>query len=275
MRRRDFLNAAGGIAALGIFPVKGALAEPQGAAPTNRIMTVNGWIDAATLGTTLMHEHALANFQGYESWSRAPIPYDLEAVTGVVVPCMRRLADQGVRTFVDATAAYLGRDPVLLRHLSEKSGLNILTVTGNYAAFDNRFLPPWVHDLTPVELAGRWIHEWQHGIGGTGVRPGFIKLGFNEGKLSAVEQKLIRAAAIAHRKTGSPSARTPGPPFPRSNSSRFWSRKASIRQRGSGSTPRMKRTGGAMPRRRSAAPGSSSTGSTAIPFRSMSSWSAP
>jgi phosphotriesterase-related protein len=202
MRRRDFLNAAGGIAALGIFPVKAALAEPQGAVPTNRIMTVRGWIDAAALGTTLMHEHALANFQGYESWSRAPIPYDLEAVTGVVVPRMRRLADQGVRTFVDATAAYLGRDPVLLRHLSEKSGLNILTVTGNYAAFDNRFLPPWVHDLTPVELAGRWIHEWQHGIGGTEVRPGFIKLGFNEGKLSAVEQKLIRAAALAHRKTG-------------------------------------------------------------------------
>ena len=60
MRRRDFLNAVGGIAALGIFPVKTTLAEPQGAVPTNGIMTVRGWIDAAALGTTLMHEHALA-----------------------------------------------------------------------------------------------------------------------------------------------------------------------------------------------------------------------
>jgi predicted metal-dependent phosphotriesterase family hydrolase len=34
------------------------------------------------------------------------------------------------------------------------------------------------------------------------VRPGFIKLGFNGGPLSPAEEALIRAAAIAHRRTG-------------------------------------------------------------------------
>ncbi|HWI85514.1 MAG TPA: hypothetical protein VNT42_04220, partial [Sphingomonas sp.] len=51
-------------------------------------------------------------------------------------------------------------------------------------------------------LARRWIDEWTSGIDGTGIRPGFIKLGFNGGPLSDVERKLIRAAAIAHHETG-------------------------------------------------------------------------
>jgi phosphotriesterase-related protein len=108
----------------------------------------------------------------------------------------------GCRTFVDATASCLGRDPVLLRRLSEVSGLNILTVTGNYAAADYKYLPPEVYSLADEGLAERWIDEWNNGIGGTGIRPGFIKLGFNGGPLSKVEQKLIRAGAITHLRTG-------------------------------------------------------------------------
>ena len=42
----------------------------------------------------------------------------------------------------------------------------------------------------------------QHGIEGTEVRPGFIKLGFNGGALSEVERKLIRAGAAAHLASG-------------------------------------------------------------------------
>jgi phosphotriesterase-related protein len=53
-----------------------------------------------------------------------------------------------------------------------------------------------------ASLAQRWIDESRNGIDATGVRPGFIKLGFNGGPLTGAEQKLIRAAAIAHRETG-------------------------------------------------------------------------
>jgi phosphotriesterase-related protein len=75
-------------------------------------------------------------------------------------------------------------------------------VTGNYAAFDARFLPSYVLTDSVDALARRWIDESRNGIDGTGVRPGFIKLGFNGGPLTGAEQKLIRAAAIAHRETG-------------------------------------------------------------------------
>lgn len=168
-----------------------------------RVMTVRGWRAApGETGVTLAHEHALANFQTYAEWAKAPLPYDQDEVVKVILPRLLRLKALGCQTFVDATAAYLGRDPALLRRLSLESGLNILTVTGNYAAFDYTHLPPWVATDTAEALAQRWIEEWAQGIGGTGVRPGLIKLGFNGGPLSEVERKLIRAGALAHLRTG-------------------------------------------------------------------------
>jgi phosphotriesterase-related protein len=199
MRRREFLT---GTTALAISVAGGAPGLTAFAASGPRIMTVGGWIPAQAMGVTLAHEHALANFAGYDAWTRRPYPYVRQDVVNVVLPRLLRLRQFGVRTFVDATAAFLGRDPSLLAQLSQRSGLNILTVTGNYAAFDNRFLPPWAFTDTPEQLAARWVAEWDHGIEQTAVRPGFIKLGFNGGPLSMVERNLIRAGAVAHLKTG-------------------------------------------------------------------------
>ena len=170
--------------------------------PDPEVMTVRGRMNAAMMGVTLVHEHILANFQTYAEWSEAPLPYDRDEVVKIVLPRLQSLKALGCRTFVDATAAYLGRDPILLERLSRESGLNILTVTGNYAAFDNTHLPPWVFTDTAEALAQRWILEAKDGIDGTPVRPGFIKLGFNGGPLSEVERKLIRAGALTHLKTG-------------------------------------------------------------------------
>jgi phosphotriesterase-related protein len=168
----------------------------------SRAMTVRGWIDASDMGLTLPHEHALVSFQPYAEWARQPFTYDRDEVVRVVLPRLRRLRELGCRTFVDATPMNVGRDAALLRRLSEESGLHVLTPTGNYAARENSFLPPHVHTLSAESLGGRWIREWTDGIEGTGVRPGFIKLGFNGRALSEVERKLIHAAAITHRATG-------------------------------------------------------------------------
>lgn len=165
-------------------------------------MTVRGLVGARDLGFTLSHEHALASFQPYAEWARAPLTYDRDEVVRVVLPHLQRIRELGCRTFVDATAPGLGRDPVLLARLSKESGLHILTATGNYAARDAQHLPPHVFTDSPQALARRWMDEWEQGIAGTGVRPGFIKLGFNGGRLTDVERRLIRAAAIAHRRTG-------------------------------------------------------------------------
>jgi len=200
MNRRSFLQTISAAAlASRTLPSAGASRAGDEA---RHIMTVSGKVAVGDMGITLTHEHALANFQSYAEWLQKPRTYDREEVIRRVLPHLERIRSLGCRTFVDATAVGLGRDPKLLRELSERSGLHVLTVTGNYAAFDYKFLPDYVREDSAEGLADRWIREWHDGIDGTDVRPGFIKLGFNGGALSDVEKKLVRAAAIAHRETG-------------------------------------------------------------------------
>lgn len=197
MKRRTFVQwmaAAPAVAALGCA-TQPRIEEPW-------VMTVRGRLAAREMGVTLTHEHALANFQSHEEWTRSPAKYDLDEVVTHVLPHLRRIAELGCRTFVDATAVGLGRDASLLRRLSDASGLHILTTTGNYAAFDEKFVPPHVREDDVDALAARWIRDFKEGIDGTGIRPGFIKLGFNGDSLREVERKLITAAAVAHRATG-------------------------------------------------------------------------
>lgn len=195
MKRRAFLA---GISAL----ATAACRTPGEPSRAREVMTVRGRIQARKMGFTLTHEHILANFQSYEESARAPLTYDRDNVARKMLPYLSRIASLGCRTFVDATAVGLGRDPLLLRQMSERSGLHILTATGNYAANQFHQLPPYVFEDSEEALAQRWIREWTEGIDGTDVRPGFIKLGFNGGPLSDVERKLIRAGARAHRATG-------------------------------------------------------------------------
>jgi phosphotriesterase-related protein len=195
MKRRVFLQS---IPALAV-----SIAAPRAEAKeAGAIMTVRGRISAARMGVTLTHEHLLANFLPHSEGGKEAVGYDRDEVIKVALPHLARIRDLGCRTFVDATAVGLGRDVRLLHRLSELSGLNILTTTGNYAAAEYRFLPQYVYDSSPEVLARRWIDEWTYGIDGTQVRPGFIKLGFNGRALSDVEKTLIRAGAIAHRETG-------------------------------------------------------------------------
>jgi phosphotriesterase-related protein len=198
MKRRVFLQTIPAVAAcLAATRIEAKLDKSAA-----EVMTVRGRIPATRMGVTLTHEHLLANFQPYEEWEKQPRGYDHDEVVRIALPHLTRIRELGCRTFIDATAVGLGRDPRLLRRLSQRSGLHILAATGNYAAFDYKFLPRYAYDSSPETVARRWTDEWTHGIDGTDVRPGFIKLGFNGGALSEVEKTLIRASAIAHRQTG-------------------------------------------------------------------------
>jgi len=195
-QRRSFLKTVASAAA-------GLLFSPRlNSSASHNIMTVRGPISSREMGFTLSHEHILANFQPLQDRKKQPWTYDLDEVVQVVLPYLQQIKKLGCRTFVDCTAVALGRDPRLLKRLSEVSGLHILTVTGNYAAVNAQFLPPYVFSDSVEALAQRWIDEAKNGIEGAGIRPGLIKLGFNGGPLTDAEQKLIRAAAITHRKTG-------------------------------------------------------------------------
>ncbi|MEX1238269.1 MAG: phosphotriesterase [Cyclobacteriaceae bacterium] len=189
------------------------LMQPARAAERKRqVMTVRGPIDASLMRNTLVHEHILVDFIGAEEIN--PPRWDREEVFHKVIPYLEEAKQVGCHTLIDCTPNYLGRDVVLLKQLSDKTGLIIITNTGYYGGSDNKFLPAHVFTETAEQLAGRWIKEWQNGIDGTPVKPGFMKISVNASHLSDVSLKLIRAAALTHRKTGLTIASHTGPAVP-------------------------------------------------------------
>ena len=172
--------------------------RPRTAAGT--IETVRGPIDAGEMGVTLVHEHVLVDFAGAAKISRSR--YDPDEAFRVILPPPARAPARGCRTLLECTPAYLGRDPLLLRRLSEASSLHIVTNTGYYGAADDIAVPPHARSETARQLADRWTAEVLSGIEGTGVRPGFVKVGVDRGPLSAIDRKLVEAAALCHLDTG-------------------------------------------------------------------------
>lgn len=187
--RREFL-----IAGLGFLFLNGKKKEPY-------INTVSGSISSLQLGKTLIHEHFLVDFIGadkisFDRWSRTE-------VVEKVLPYLLEARQAGVKSVFDCTPDFLGRDVLLLKLLSEQSGIQIITNTGYYGAVGNKYLPSWALSETAEQLAKRWINEFKKGINGTSVKPGFIKIGVDaDGPLSELHKKLVRAAAITHLKTG-------------------------------------------------------------------------
>jgi len=193
--RREFLSsiAAGVIAAPAITAV--LLSKPE-----QVLQTVLGAIPLSELNITLMHEHVLVDFIGADQVRKER--YIPEEVFKAVLPHLKRIRELGCRTLVECTPAYLGRDPLLLKKLSEASMVHLVTNTGYYGAANYKYLPAHAHSESAEQLARRWITEFEEGIEGSGIKPGLIKIGVNNGPLSDIDRKLARAAAKAHRATG-------------------------------------------------------------------------
>lgn len=163
------------------------------AASQKLVNTVRGAVPSNALGKVLMHEHILVNFTG--------AAYDPDEAFQVALPKLKEIYDRGCRTLVECTPDNIGRDPVLLRRLSVASGLHILTNTGYYAAASDKYVPDHAWRESADQIARRWIREARAGIGSTGIRPAFLKLGVDAGPLSEIDRKLIQAGLITHRAT--------------------------------------------------------------------------
>lgn len=199
--RRSFLSLLGASLLLGAYKK-----------PSSVIMTINGTVPVDELGKTLIHEHFLVDFIGadktnFNRWNRAD-------VVKKVLPFLLKVKQYDVKTIFDCTPAYLGRDIELLKLLSDKSGVQLVTNTGYYGAVDNKYLPAHAFTESADQLAVRWINEFIKGIDGTGVRPGFIKISVNPGNLSELHKKLVKAAAITNKATGLKICSHTGPAIP-------------------------------------------------------------
>ncbi len=178
---------------LGIVSVKPGISQ--------NIMTVTGEQKISPVMTWLTHEHLLVDFIGAGRISTDD--YDRNDVLQTMLPYFYDLRKFRVRYFVDATPQYLGRNAELLRTFSTSTAVSIITNTGLYGAQQNKFIPREAFDKSAKELATEWTNEFKNGIGDTGIKPGFIKIGIDPGaNLHPMHQKLVEAAALTHLATG-------------------------------------------------------------------------
>jgi phosphotriesterase-related protein len=160
-----------------------------------------GLLSAAALAkpvpdSILVHEHVLVDFIGADQAS--PSRYDAGEAFRVAKPKLDEVYALGCRRLQECTPNFLGRDPRLLRRLSDATGIDIWTNTGLYAA--NQHLPAFAKTESAEQLARRWTEEFRRGV--DGVKPRFIKIGVNRGPLQEWDRKVVQAAALCSRETG-------------------------------------------------------------------------
>lgn len=172
-----------------------------------KINTVTGPISPDQMGKTLVHEHIMFGFGGwYANYSVAP--FDRAMCVKTALNFIEEIKTHGVNTIVDATPSDCGRNPELLKEISEKSGMNIICSTGLYSEADGgpgyfKFRNMVTGDATG-EIYELFTKEITQGIETTGIKPGVIKVASGDGSISPYEEMVFRAAARAHKETGIP-----------------------------------------------------------------------
>lgn len=158
-------------------------------------MTVHGPVESRYLGFTLTHEHFILNTSRVTG-NRDGYLYDRDLALREIEP----FKAAGGKTVVDLTNGGMGRSPETLRWLAEKSGLNIVMGCGWYRElFYDRKL--WYQST--ADIAAELVYEIEHGYAGTGICPGVIgEIGTDRDFVSPVEERVFRAAARAHRRSG-------------------------------------------------------------------------
>ena len=163
------------------------------------VETTRGPIDVEELGLTLIHEH----FRTTDEAMRFQFPhlYDEAAEWEAAISDANAIKGHGVRTVVDPGAMFLTRDAGFSKRVADESGLNVVLATGIYT-YDH--LPQALLSRDEDALAAIFIHELEHGIQGTEVKPALIKCAADQPGVTPNVEKVHRAAARASNASGKP-----------------------------------------------------------------------
>jgi phosphotriesterase-related protein len=115
---------------------------------------------------------------------------------------LKELAARGLTRVVDMSCRGMGRDYGYLDRMEKETGLELVVSTGFYK---DPFLPPEAEKGTVQELAALFVSDIEQGCPGTLRKARIIgEVGSSLNKMTANEEKVFRAAALAHEKTGVP-----------------------------------------------------------------------
>jgi phosphotriesterase-related protein len=182
-----------------------------------KIRTVTGDVPADKIGRTLTHEHLLYTYPGGEYDHNSAFRLD-DAVRRIARELKEGMDQWGYATIVDMTPCEVGRHPELMKRVAQDTGCNVIAVTGFFP--ESMGLPYWYKRQTVDELADFYVRDITQGMvfagtqtdikagaikiatGQEGVNPKPSPLSANGLHISIAEERLIRAAGRAQKKTG-------------------------------------------------------------------------
>jgi len=164
-----------------------------------QVETLRGPVDAAQLGFTLMHEHIFVISQGVPE--TFPSVWDEEREIENARRRLGELAGLGVQTFVDLSVLGVGRDVPRMLRATEGVALNVIVATGLYTYNE---LPRYFHNRDADVMTDLFVHDITEGIQGTNVKAAILKCATDEQGVTSGVEKVLRAVARAHRRTGVP-----------------------------------------------------------------------
>lgn len=171
-----------------------------------QVQTVRGPVDAGALGRVLMHEHIFIRSPEIEiNW---PTDWDAKTAVAGAVERLTELHEAGIGTIVDLTVPGLGRVIEQVQEVAAQVPLHIVVATGYYTYtdlphyFDGRIAGLRANGVDALDEF--FLHDIEDGIAGTGVRAGILKCATDEPGVTPAVERVLRAVARVHRKTGAP-----------------------------------------------------------------------
>jgi phosphotriesterase-related protein len=165
----------------------------------SEVQTVQGAVDESELGLTLVHEHVRFRDEAVaEQW---PNRYDEQLEFDAALVAVKAAKAAGVRTIVDPTAMFGGRDVRFMKRVADETDVRIVACTGIYS-YD--FLPHYFENRDADVIADHFVEDIEIGIQRTGIRAAFLKCAADAAGVTENVEKIHRAVARASIQTGAP-----------------------------------------------------------------------
>lgn len=163
------------------------------------VNTVTGPVDSKDLGMTLIHEHMRVRSESVAV--QFPHLYDEEREFQKAVEQVNAVKALGVKTICDPTVMELGRDIRFIERVARATGVQIIAATGIYTY---HYVPPHFQNRDIDYMADLFVRDIEVGIQNTNIKAGFIKCSTDAQGITPDVEKVLRAAARAHLRTGVP-----------------------------------------------------------------------
>jgi phosphotriesterase-related protein len=161
--------------------------------------TMTGPVATSDLGFTLMHEHIIVQSEGVAR--NFPSVWDEQAQLDEAVETLTTLKSRGVDTIVDLTVLGTGRDVPRLLPVVKKTGIQVVVATGLYTFNE---VPSYFLSREIGEMADLFVADIAGGVQGSNVRAAILKCATDEPGVTPGVEKVLRAVARAHLRTGAP-----------------------------------------------------------------------